>query len=183
MSDVSQKFSETLFFYNHMKVAHAEENIENFAYFFSAFLSASRTVTEFTEKKAKKLRKIAEYNQLTNESQYVNKFRRLRNANIHSKPIKTTQMIETQAKVKIGIGTVYGVQITKYDRNGELIQEDVLPKVSEQPVPSEVDIYPTKRIFTIQFQDNEQSVLELCRAYIGELRLFVALVEGSKSGS
>ncbi|ALS09944.1 hypothetical protein ABE82_26375 (plasmid) [Paenibacillus peoriae] len=183
MGEVKDKFDEAQFFYGHMVQSCNEDSVTEFRYYLSAFLSAARSVQLYVETKAKSTKRLKDHNKLVGNNPILGYFREKRNMSIHCTKVPTKQKIEIQMRASMALSIQSSIEITKYDRDGKLIEvlrREPLKK-SSGPKDNSGDISSTQT-FSIYFNDrkeadDDEDVLTLGQRYIDELQRFIAEAE------
>lgn len=182
MDEVKDKFDEAQFFYGHMIQSCKEDSVTEFRYYLSAFLSAARSVQLYVETKAKSTNRLNDYNKLVGNNPILGYFRKKRNMSIHCTKVPTKQKKEIQMRVSIPVSIQSSIEITKYDRDGKLIEVQKRERLKKSSTPKDNSgVISSTQTFSIYFNDrkenDDEDVLALGQRYIDELQRFIAEAE------
>lgn len=158
----NKKLNEAKYFLSQMK--NSIEKPEVFEYNLSAFLSASRSILQYSYEESKNNGKQKWYDDFVNSSSFIKYFKDKRDTNIHYIPIKTLQRHEFST-ILIPSLTVTIKTINKDEKVKDNVKNE---KSLEGSNKSEYKM-------RIHFKDwnGEEDVLELCAKYLNELLLFL----------
>ncbi len=160
-----KKLTETKYFYSRM--VEEQGNRNNFTYNLSAFLSAARSVLQYTKKETKtKPGGEQWYNNRISASPVLRFFKDKRNVNIHTEPIQPATELKLTIRETVHISD--SVSITIMDKDGNIVKH--FSSDEPQPKPKKPEIPPTLEI-TYKFDDwaGSEDVLTLCQMYVQEL--------------
>ena len=157
-----KKIKEAQYFLDKMK--ESANNIEVFEYNLSAFLSASRSILQYSYEEVKNTYKQNWYDGFVGSSSFIKYFKDKRDTNIHFIPIKTLQRHE--------FSKVLGLSLTATIRT---INKDENEAESISNENSSVDSNKSEYKMTMRFKDwnGEEDILELCKKYFDELLCFL----------
>lgn len=166
---------EARYFYSRM--LSETDNRDNLLFDLSAFLSAARSVLQYTlrEAQTKPGGQLWYDNNVTSSTELAF-FKDKRDINVHTQPIQVSQHTSIQLT---GVVRFSGsILIKKFDETGQLIGE-YSSEPSEPTPPTEI---PPKVTHRLTFQDwpGNEDVLRLCDLYFNELERVVA--DGQSKG-
>lgn len=93
MLDQEQKLKEAEYFYDLMVDSFQKEMYDPFTYSLSAFLSAARSILQYTFDQAESNGRKKDYNKLITCRPILRYFKDKRDMNIHAKPVKPIQQV------------------------------------------------------------------------------------------
>lgn len=171
MSNQELKLREAEYFYNKMVGDFQNELFESFSFNLSAFLTASRSILQYTHDYAKSTRKLNQYDDLVTNNPILIFFKEKRDLNIHTVPVQPIQQVNIAMQFSINIRE--SIKITRTDSDGNIIDESEY----EQPNTNTQNSHnnQTKRTLLYKFTDwdGEEDILELSEKYLKELRKFI----------
>jgi predicted lipid-binding transport protein (Tim44 family) len=142
MSDQEKKLNDAEYFYGELVDKFNNEQFEKFNYNLSAFLTATRSILQYTYESSKDKGKLNDYNKLISKNRIIGFFKEKRDINIHEVPVNSVQQINMDICATITIST--SSIITVLDSNGKVIEE----KKSSNPGVSKhnnVETIPPKK--------------------------------------
>jgi hypothetical protein len=172
-----------------LRMVEEYESVQNFLYNLSAFLSAARSVLQYTfnevdpkENPNAKPRAKDWYEQSISGNPVLQFFRCKRNINIHREPVPIRKDIEIAVMETLGLSESLSVNITRVDGS----EEGKSISVAGEPKPKKLETSVTSRS-TYRFDDwseycrskklkdftGSEDVLTLCEKYIQELNIMV----------
>lgn len=162
------KLNEAAYFYSRM--LSETDNRENLLFDLSAFLSAARSVLQYSLKEATtKPGGQRWYDGQITASRVLSFFKDKRDVNVHVQPIQVNQHTSIELTDVIRVSET--VHIQKFDETGKLIGES-FSEPPEQLPPREI---PPKVSHQFTFPDwhGNEDVLQLCDSYLKELHRVV----------
>lgn len=159
------KLKEAWYFYSRM--ISETDNRDNLLFDLSAFLSAARSVLQYSLKEAQtKSGGQQWYDDHITSSKVIDFFRDKRDINVHIQPIQVSQRTSIQLT---GVVRISGsIHIKKFDQTGRLIDE-YSSELSEPPLAPEIPSKVTHR-FTFPDWSGTEDVLQLCQLYLKDLQ-------------
>jgi hypothetical protein len=156
------------------QLAQGQDNLEEFKYKLSAFLSPGRTVLQYALNEAKKKDQTAGrawYDQRLAQSVVLRFFRDMRNLDIHEKPVP----VHKASEVGISASLHFRASLAFVMRgpSGEVVSEGSSPD-QENPVPTAPGEVVVKHRFKFAAWRGPEDILSLCAIYLNELKAFVA---------
>lgn len=145
----------------------------HFQYVLSAFLTAARSVLQYTlEEAKKKTGGQAWHDQMMATSPALKFFRDKRDVNIHEEPVSLSTGITTGDRCVIGLGE--SVTVVKRDAEGKVIETITSPQSSpHQNLTSPPSMAPVTYRYLFPDWNGQEDVLNLSEKYIQELKVFV----------
>lgn len=169
------KLKEARYFYSRM--VSEIDNRNNLPFDLSAFLSAARSVLQYTLKEAQtKSGGQQWYDNHITSSKVLAFFKDKRDINVHTQPIQVNQHTSIQLTEVVRISE--SIHIKKFDQTGRLIGE-YSSEPSEPPAAPEIPPNVTHR-FTFPDWSGTEDVLQLCHLYLKELQCVVK--DGQNNG-
>lgn len=173
-----RKLKEAWFFLGEMNAR--ERDPHALIHLLSAFLSAARSVAQYTHNEATaKAGGQAWYDGEIKKHSLINFFKDERDVNIHTKPVDPKAVWKTAAFVPMFISGGADYRFTFRDEKGQPveIEHTVAPaKPSPPPTPQQ-----GPEVVRYEFADRpNQSILTLCESYLKELESLVG--EGRNAG-
>jgi hypothetical protein len=174
------KLKEAEYFYNEMISKFENELYEPFNYNLSAFLTATRSILQYTYDDANKLGKLKDYNNLVSNNKILKFFKEKRDINIHTVPVKTIQQVNLDLYCTITIRE--SVKITVMDSDGNVQEERNFGGSDDSNSRSSSQSSPLVRSLQYRFVDwpGEEDVIELSTKYLNELRKFIIKAKALK---
>jgi len=169
------KLNEATYFYSRM--LSETGNRENLLFDLSAFLSAARSVLQYSLKEGQaKSGGQQWYDGHVTASNVLSFFKDKRDVNVHTEPIQIRQ--HTSIELTEVIRVSESIHIKKFDQTGKLIEEY---SSEPSPLPPAPDIPPKVRHkFTFPDWSGNEDVLQLCGLYLNELERVV--IDGRNKG-
>jgi len=162
------KLKEAWYFYSRM--VSETDNRDNLLFDLSAFLSAARSVLQYTLKEAQtKSGGQQWYDSHITSRKVLAFFKDKRDINVHTQPIQVNQHTSIQLTEVMRISE--SIHIKKFDQTGRLIGE-YSSEPSEPPPAPEISPKITHR-FTFPEWSGTEDVLQLCYLYLNELHRVV----------
>ena len=165
-----RKLREAEYFYSQMQKTVAD--YDAFAFNFSAFLSAVRSVMQYALDEAK-TRSGGQlwYDNLTTGKRVLRFFKDMRNFNIHVQPLDLRKSVTVHDSA---ILTITGnLTVEKFDAQGNLVErliaDDASAPVNVQSQPTSVGYR-----YTLQEWSGPEDILSLSRTYLDEVAQLVA---------
>jgi hypothetical protein len=176
MSKQKYKLEEAEYFLNLMQMKLNQESIEEFKYMLSAFLSAARSILQYTEKYAENNKRSNDYRLLLNGKFTFRYFKHKRDFNVHTAPILTVKKFYLTVKLRIKVRVQVNPSQVKHHADGTIeIIKDCPP--IEKPIPTESLSNPsvTTNKISIYFKDRKSNkeIMKLCHQYIADLKTFI----------
>ena len=169
------KLNEATYFYSRM--LSETGNRENLLFDLSAFLSAARSVLQYSLKEAQtKSGGQQWYEGHVTASRVLSFFKDKRDVNVHTKPIQISQ--HTSIELTEVIRVSESIHIKKFDQTGNLTGE-YSSEPSQPPPAPEIPPKGSHR-FTFPDWSGNEDVLQLCDLYLKELQRVV--VDGQNKG-
>ncbi|APB70965.1 hypothetical protein PPYC1_11590 [Paenibacillus polymyxa] len=191
MSDQEQKLKEAEYFYSLMVDSFEKELYDPFTYNMSAFLSAARSILQYTHDRAVKNNRGGDYNKLIAQKPILKYFKGKRNVNIHEEPVKPIQQVflDLHSTLTVRMKETVGIQVIGAD--GEILRDE-LSEPAEISNDSEVQVKAHLKKITpstgitstlqYRFEDwtGDEDILEMSEQYLKNLREFIqgAILEG-----
>lgn len=160
------KLEEAKYFLQQMEALVNEPT--TFLYVLSAFLSAARSVLQYTYEEVKKNpRKLKWYEKQVNGNSILKFFKDKRNLNIHTKPIKPSIHISINEHIRVSESV--RIEIHKEDGSRE-VRENILEPFQTRSESSESEI-------RYEFEDwqGSEDIINLSHQYIAALENFIHL--------
>lgn len=153
-----KKLEEAQFFYR--KMVEYKQKRNEFEFYLSAFLSAARSVLQYTLKEVKnKPGGQKWYNSLVHESIYIRFFKNKRDINIHEEPVSPATFIHLEITDTIIIADKASVD--GYSDNTPVIKE-IIPDINRPPVIQHV-------LYKFDDWQGVDDVFYMCKIYLDEL--------------
>ena len=163
------KFMEAEYFLAQM--INEKGNLNPFKYNLSAFLSAARSVLQYSREEVRvKDGGQGWYDNQTGVYPTIKFFKDKRDINVHGHPVPLKQNVNITVTGVIGISDFLAVTIK--DQNGNIIgRSESAPNPPQNP-----QVIPAITGYEYFFHDwnGKEDVIELCRKYLEELKLFLA---------
>lgn len=163
------KLAEANFFFSEMR--REERNPTNFKFHLSAFLSASRTVLQYTRAELEgNIMGIRWYDNYLSTHPILGFFRDKRDVNIHFSPSDAKLRVNAEGHASIGFSA--SVRIVARDKDGNVtsdrIFEDEKPKNTSKEEKVKIDYF-------YRFDDwiGNEDIMTLSQKYLKELEKFV----------
>lgn len=159
------KLKEARYFYSRM--VSETDNRDNLLFDLSAFLSAARSVLQYSLREAQpKPGGQQWYDSHITSSKVLVFFKDKRDINVHTQPVQVNQHTSIQLTEVVHVSE--SIHIKKFDQTGRLIDE----YSSEPSKPSPAPKIPPKVTHRSIFPDwsGTEDVLQLCHLYLKELQ-------------
>ncbi|SFL99378.1 hypothetical protein [Halanaerobium salsuginis] len=170
-----RKLSEAKYFYKGMVESLKQHNSEQFSYNLSAFLSSSRSILQYSYKKAKGINMLNVYEELVSDNPILSFFKDKRNVNIHERPINHITGITVSDTISVS-ASIESIKWVKYDENGNVIEEkESFNKKKKKPsdISSKKDKDDAKVEYIFKDWTGDEDIIELSQKYINELEEFI----------
>lgn len=154
-----------------------KEMYEPFNFHLSAFLSAARSIIQYTYERAELLRRLTDYNMLVSARPILRYFKGKRDINIHVKPVKSIQQVNIDVYSTITVRARDSVRIQMIEADGSISRDETYesPVSSHTEEEKATDVPGLIRSLHYRFADwqGDEDVLELSKEYLDNLRTFV----------
>ncbi|OOC59062.1 hypothetical protein BBD40_25785 [Paenibacillus ihbetae] len=154
-----------------------KEMYEPFNFFLSAFLSAARSIIQYTYERAEILGRKPDYNMLVSERPILRYFKGKRDINIHVQPVKSIQQVNIDLYSSVTVQTKESVRIQMIEADGSISRDETYetPASVQSRQEKDNDEPGPVRSLHYRFDDwpGEEDVLELSKEYLVNLRTFV----------
>jgi hypothetical protein len=153
------------------QLAQGQDNIVEFKYKLSAFLSAGRSVLLYAfEEAVPKTGGQAWYDRRMAQSAVLKLFKDMRNLDIHEEPVS----VHKASEVNVSETLHFSASVAHIMRgpSGEVVSEGSSPE--EKPVPTAPAEVVVKERLKFAAWRGPEDILSLCAIYLDELKVFVA---------
>jgi hypothetical protein len=171
MLDQEQKLMEAEYFFSQMVESFNKDLLDSFTYNLSAFLSAARSIFQYTHDRAKTVGRVNDYNNLIATRPILRYFKEKRDVNIHVQPVKPVQQVTMSVHCSIRIRENVDIQVIEPDGriSLDLTHESPASTEAEKPLPG-----PTiSRQYRFEDWDDDEDVMKLSEQYLQNLRAFI----------
>jgi hypothetical protein len=188
MSNQKYKLGEAEYFYGQMMMKYESNQNDEFLYCLSAFLSAARSIIQYTDNFAGNKRyRRHKYNKLVGKNKILSYFKEKRNINIHECPISYMTAINIK-EICFHTTSSVSINVTVGDSNGKSLP---LRSTTTSIVELENDVAgetitleekKQSKGFDYRFTDwsGEEDVIELSRKYLEQLSIFIVNAKRAK---
>lgn len=177
MSEQEQKLKEAKYFYNEMVSKFKDEFYDEFKFNLSAFLTATRSILQYTFEYANQNGKTSDYNNLVSNNHILRFFKEKRDLNIHTQSIKPVQQVTLDLHATIRVRESIRMIMTHPDGS---IVERAYSEDDSTTNHSKVNGSSPKRTLQYMFSDwnGDEDIILLSSKYLDELAVFI---EGAKN--
>ncbi|MGN7494875.1 hypothetical protein ACTHPF_27300 [Paenibacillus sp. SAF-054] len=173
MQDHEQKLDEAKYFYDLMVESYQKELFKQFTFQMSAFLTAARSIIQYTYEQATNLRRVNDYNKLIETRPILRYFKEKRDINIHAKPVKPIQQVNLDLHSTLTIRTRESISIQVTEEDGSVSRDEKIeiPSTRYPEQKKEIEETGLKRTLYYRFEDwqGNEDVLTLSKQYLDNL--------------
>lgn len=172
----SRKLLESKYFYERMMENLNDNKTKQFSFNLSAFLSSSRSILQYSYKKAEEKDMLNVYQELVSSNEILSFFKDKRNINIHEKPVNPNTKLTVNDTISVSV-SVERIKWVKYDKNGNVIEEnESFNREENKPKfkKTKRDSNGAKIEYIFGDWEGNEDILTLTKKYIKELEKFIS---------